>query len=536
MENEVGSNSPLFLEAFDTAYMSSSLAITREEMQEIDNIDSAPNVTTQWTSYTEQIARAAEFGEINSLELPKYAIAASMEKVPRRIKNAIINGNIKRAYELLAESKNPLVARVAKDILQNIGNTKISKSTNFIGKDTAGAFDPRANTIYINTEGDVSVHTLLHEGTHAITSHVIADNPTAPAVKELQKIYENTKDALSSAYGSENLLEFVAEFNTNPVFRAEVASIPYQTIKGEPVSVFQKVLDAIRRIINRFILRRPHQKIMGRGVKQIDKFIDSILSPAPVSRDAQMMRMTFKEIQKSIDELGKQAGLGKLTEGQRKESIELVKNYAKSAPAKARQLLNSFMPLNVLVEMYRKDYTEGPKGKRTNALEDLFIIIKEKVGKRQKQLAKIKDTGKQLRDLISDPKVREKMFTFMSNSTLDQMDASLDKSHYAKHWVSWEVSTKKFRTDEKGNKLGLIYTKRKKGFNSKEEREAFILDNNLSNKAVKSAERELDKARKAKDDAAIDAAQKKVDAAKADTADIRGIQRWGGNKEKNSPL
>ena len=83
-------------------------------MQEIDNIDSAPNVTTQWTSYTEQIARAAEFGEINSLELPKYAIAASMEKVPRRIKNAIINGNIKRAYELLAESKNPLVARVAK--------------------------------------------------------------------------------------------------------------------------------------------------------------------------------------------------------------------------------------------------------------------------------------------------------------------------------------------------------------------------------------------------------------------------------------
>jgi len=547
LKKKYGGDSREFITAFDIAYQNYLENLSGRELKALDEYIGSDGTISQLDS-SETRSEMGSRGGLLALgypyNLPKSAILATLEKVPRRIENAISNGKIKRVYQLLAESKNPLVARVARGILQNIGSTSINANLpmwrRYASKhELAGAFDPKTNTIYINTEGDVSVHTLLHEGSHAVLSHVIDDNPQAPAVQQLQKIYDNVKDALSSAYGAESLQEFVAEFYTNPRFREEVASIPYQTVKGEPLTAFQKALDALRRLFNWFILktRFKAKTIKGKGVSDIDSLIDSIMSPAPDTRDAPLLKMTFKEIQKSIDDLGKQAGLGKITKGQRKESIELTRNYLKSAPSKARQLLNSFMPLNVLVEMYRKDFTEGPIGKTVNALEDLFILIKEKVGKRQKKLAQIKDTGKQVRALLPDEKEKENLNAFISETNLARLDGSADATEYTRYWAHWEKSTGKFRTDAKGNKLGLIYTKEKQDFDTAAEREAFILNNNLSNKAIKTIDKDLTRAKKAHDlgadnEAEIITLQKKLDAAKATTEDIRGLQRSGGKKEQ----
>ena len=548
LRKKYGGDSSEYITAFNEAYQNYFKDLKGRELRELVG------------EYTERDGKISQFdssqtrsemgsrGDLFALgypyNLPKSAALATLEKVPRRIENAISNGKIKRVYELLAESKNPLIARVARGILQNIGNTSIKANLpswqRYASKhELAGAFDPKTNTIYINTQGDVSVHTLLHEGSHAVLSHVIDDNPQAPAVQQLQKIYDNVKDALSSAYGAESLQEFVAEFNSNPRFREEIATIPYQTIKGEPLTVFQKVLDALRRLVNRFILKTPFKAktFKGKGVSNIDSLIDSIMSPAPDARDAPLMKMTFKEIQKSIDDLGKQAGLGKITEGQRKESIELTRNYLKAAPAKARQLLNSFMPLNVLVEMYRKEFTEGPVGKTVNALEDLFILIKEKVGKRQKKLAQIKDTGKQVRSLVTDEREKEKLNDFITESNLERIDGSANATEYTRYWAHWEESTGKFRTDKDGNKLGLIYRKKKQDFATAAEREAFLLANKLTTKSVRDAEKALAKAQKANElgannDVEVASLQQALDTAKQTTADIRGLQRSGGKKEQ----
>ena len=48
--------------------------------------------------------------------LPSSAVSATMPKVTRRVKNAIEAGDAQRVYELLSESNNPLIARVAKAI------------------------------------------------------------------------------------------------------------------------------------------------------------------------------------------------------------------------------------------------------------------------------------------------------------------------------------------------------------------------------------------------------------------------------------
>ena len=69
-----------------------------------------------------------------------------------------------------------------------MGKVKVAKVTNNlkdeVGERVAGFFEPKTNTVHVDSEIGINPHTILHETTHALTSHVIA-NKSHPLTKQL---------------------------------------------------------------------------------------------------------------------------------------------------------------------------------------------------------------------------------------------------------------------------------------------------------------------------------------------------------------
>ena len=138
---------------------------------------------------------------------------------------ALKDGDIAGALRIVAASPDKDVARFARAFAENIGDTKVELFSSTAKDSLAGSFDPKTNTIRLNTANGIRQHTLLHEVGHALTSATLA-KPSHPLTKQLNTLYNDVKDLLGTAYGTKNLDEFVAEAQSNRLFRAkELVSI-----------------------------------------------------------------------------------------------------------------------------------------------------------------------------------------------------------------------------------------------------------------------------------------------------------------------
>ena len=232
----------------------------------------------------------------NTLSLPKNAIE-SLEATPQQVIDAVLQVPsetvISLPYALEAivrHHPNPVVKQFAKKLLANVGTTKLKVVENLINDDgtlAAGIFDPKTNTITLDKDYGVNTHTILHEMGHAGLSASL-NNPKAGSTKRLQKIYDESKDQLSSYYGSQSLDEFLSEYMANSKFRNELAGMSTTT----SASVLQDVQDWVRNMFRR-LLGKPVKKRDTNTV--LDELIDAVLAPAPEQRDAGKLLMSIKE-------------------------------------------------------------------------------------------------------------------------------------------------------------------------------------------------------------------------------------------------
>jgi hypothetical protein len=396
----------------------------------------------------------------NLIKLPKYAIATSMSKAPRSIINAIRKGDIKRVYQILSESPNSAIANMAQGILDNLGTTKIRAG---VRRGLAGGFLPVDNTIVLDLKdpNNVSIHTLLHEGAHAVTSHTIADpsKELDPYVVQLRKIYESVKDKISSAYGSQNLDEFVAEAYSNMEFRAEINRMSEkdigQTVWGEVSRIFNNI---IRRIMGKNPI--PKNKIQN-PLDYVDNLIQSILNPAPSTRNAPLLPLASSAYLRGVGDVARMKVLSKTDLA---ANIEIIKNWLKDVSIPVWNLVTEFLPLNVLVDIYKGDIP---------SLNLLFKEIQKKVGARQRYLTRTKDTAQYLKRVFKGhPEARKIFNDVVHSSTLDRVDPSRSRDYYARYWVEWKKNT--------GTEANPVWrTQPAKPFDSVKERDAFIKSNKL---------------------------------------------------------
>lgn len=360
-----------------------------------------------------------------------YLEAGSIRDLTTQVHPAVSKmlkaGNLQGAlYALYKTIPSKRLRRVAKVLAQNIGVTKLVVEKGLkddAGREVAGFFDPKTNTIKLNSDYAGSAHTLLHEVTHAVTSKTL-DNKSHPVTKKLQRIYEEVKESLGDAYGARSLDEFVAEVFTNPEFRKQLASI---RIKDEPVTVLQKVLAAISNFVRRMLGMDPvtPEDILTK----VDGYIEAIIAPSVASRDAGKLYMAsaLGEGGTVVDKAMKAADTGKT-------NLDAMLDLLRSAvPQSAKDAVLSLIPMNQLRNLAEK-YV--PEVKR---FDDL---IQEEVGR----LAEVKDKFQTpVRNVAkwvskSGPKVAEAFNNLVHLSTLYDVDPEKPRSDYVG------------KTDKSGNK------------------------------------------------------------------------------------
>ena len=228
--------------------------------------------------------------QVNNLDIPLRNDAIT----------ALKEGRLADAINLIIiTSPNIEIANMARALFNFVGTTKLSVVSNL---KVAGSFDPKTNTIKLNEESGLNVHTLLHELAHAALSATIA-NPNNPTTKQLNTLFNEIKDQLDTAYGAQNLQEFVAEVMSNPKFQSKLAGI---VPKGEKISPWKRFVNIL---VNRVL------SLLGRSTAPLDslseanRLIKGILAPAPESRDAPTLalRNTPEDIKKIAADLQRRA-------------------------------------------------------------------------------------------------------------------------------------------------------------------------------------------------------------------------------------
>jgi len=118
-----------------------------------------------------------------------------------------------------------------------------------------GKYDPESDTIMLR-DSTISNHTFLHEVLHAVTSDLIDNADKLRGVRKdaynrLVELYEYSRGKLAvqnngtTAYGLQDLHEFISEAMTNPVFQADLRVLRY---KAAPFSLWDAFSRAIAQL------------------------------------------------------------------------------------------------------------------------------------------------------------------------------------------------------------------------------------------------------------------------------------------------
>jgi hypothetical protein len=205
-------------------------------------------------------------------------------------------------------------------------------------------------------------HALMHEATHGAVSHIL-DNANHPVTKQLQRIFDSVKGKLDTAYGAQNLQEFVAETWGNQEFRNQLASI---NMDGTNVTALQKFTNVVTNFLRRMF--GAEAKPVSSTLSDVDALIESILSPAPDSRigEALYMASATKMGDRVIDAASKINE--SLPERGQKFVSQTHKVLGSDLPGWVKNALRGALPLDALIDSAKNII---PLAKRFGELIDL---------------------------------------------------------------------------------------------------------------------------------------------------------------------
>ena len=384
-----------------------------------------------------------------------YNMTAEAASAP--LSNVVVGllkgGDLQGALRAVATStSDPEVRAVAEKLAKVAGDTKIE-----IGKDVsfAGRFTRDTNTIQLSDttyfdgadnipNGGMNVHTLLHEMTHAATVATLAKN-SHPLTRKLQKIFDETKDHMPTAYGFTNLNEFVAETFSNPEFQRMLSGL---RVEGDPLTPFAKFKAAISNFL-RTLVGKPVKPVES-ALDQATGIIDNILAPAPSNiGTGEFFMLSPRDAGKRAADMLKdivdntQPATKQFAQEHADQVIDFVKG---DAAAKAKKFLLYSLPMISVVNTAKK---AGIKGADT-----LFDLMERQRGAMNKSDQEVEGTLKSVSDWARANKDKVKTLdTVVYTSTIEQVDPSKPVSAYAgdpdklKAWKSMRADWRKLGPD-----------------------------------------------------------------------------------------
>lgn len=272
------------------------------------------------------------------------------------VKNLLEKGDLRGALLGIAETTDvERISSIAAKLAENVGDTRVQVVDNLsqsVGRTAAGLFDPETNTIQIDANRGMNVHTILHEMTHAATSAAIA-NPSLPETKQLQSILEAVREQFGEVYGTQNLDEFVAEAFSNPEFQSALA---LTKLDGNQ-SAWNKFTGAVLRVVRKILGMSPS----GDTLAEVNRLIEGLLSPSPDTRAAPNMLL----------EAGTPEGSGRLAQSvanfNAKDKVLDAKDvmFNEGVGKTAKSWYLNTLPVNILTE---KAQDKIPFARELNAI------------------------------------------------------------------------------------------------------------------------------------------------------------------------
>jgi hypothetical protein len=434
--------------AFNSVYGKPEAKATA--LAEIAEISTSPEFSEQIKR--DVIAAQNKIRLDNNLELPAKALASTSMGLEPEVMELLRDGRLVDALDTLGRNKDKTVSKVARAVSAAIlkdGGTKVTLESGLMSTDgrlLAGTFDPKTNTIIINSDLNPTTHVLLHEALHAVTSHEIA-NKASPITKQLQTLFDNVKDRLDSSYGATSLDEFVAEAFSNPEFQTKLASM---NVKGEKLGAWERFTNIIKNLVRK-ILKQPITQVTS-ARNEVDKLVTELMSPAPEYRDAARLNMaaTAKEEGKLFGNILNSYG-GPIT-------TDMINTYNDTMPGlsnTARDYFLRALPLNSIAD-FIKDSNNPVLRELGAELDELFKVIQQKNGSRQLYLRKTKDTAKQLDAVFKElgKEQRDLFNKVVMESTLRRVDPTKERSYYEGFRYSYvdqdgkEFRSKPYKTKE----------------------------------------------------------------------------------------
>ena len=341
------------------------------------------------------------------------------------INNLLRSNKLKEALQTLAiTSPSGRVSQVAAKLTQKLGDIKVEvveNLTNEAGKRIPGLFDPKTNTIRIDAETGVNPHVILHEVTHALTSANL-DKKSHPVTKQLEKLFNDVKDQLGTAYGAQSVDEFVAEAFSNPEFQQMLASM---NPKGRPISALQRFFNTIGNFVRRMLGMQT--KPVDSALNKADQFIEAMLAPAPQHRNTpKMYAMSADSMVDGLNKVSK--AFPKLTPQYRKDFVNATVEFfsGKSTSPVAVRTLTRFAPLQALA-----DIASHYGLKATHELHD---VIKTMVGKQNLAEQRVDASYTVMKNWLKAEKTTDAMRKSFNNlvytSTTEQVDPYAPSTKY----------------------------------------------------------------------------------------------------------
>ena len=335
--------------------------------------------------------------------------------------NLLRQGKLAEALRALqVTSPSSRVTQLARALSGVAGNTKVEVKqfvTDEAGNPVAGKFDPKTNTITLNADTGINAHTILHEMTHAATSATLA-NKSHPLTKQLNKLFNDVKDSLDTAYGSQNVDEFVAEAFGNPEFQRKLAGI---NVKGEPINALQRFLNSVGNALR--VMMGMKTKPVNSALNQADQLINAMLSPAPDSRFAGEMYM-MHNVMDTIKNIGSRRSVP-TTKSDKVTFIERLKDVLDGrGAAKAKEVLLLSLPIQAVVDLSVKYKMGAPAAKLQREIE-------KQIGDTNKADERVDATMKKLEGWFkANPTLKEAFDRVVYRSTIEHVDPSQPRSKY----------------------------------------------------------------------------------------------------------
>ena len=321
-----------------------------------------------------------------------------------------------------ASSADPEVAAVAEKLAKVVGDTKV-EVVKSLSDGAFGRFSSGTNTIELLDGPGLNTHVLLHEMTHAATVATLA-KPGHPLTLKLQKIFDETREYMPTAYGYTNLNEFVAEAFSNPEFQRMLAGL---RVKGEPLAPFAKIKAAISNFL-RSLIGKPVKPVES-ALEQTTSIIDNILAPAPKNiGSGEFFMLSPQAAGKRIEDMYKGI-IGKISP----PTKEFTQQYAdraddflrSGAAGKAKDFLLYSLPLIGVVNAANKAGFKGAK--------DLWVLVEEQRGainKSDDAVLAVLSTAKTWVRKNGDGAARA-LNSVIYKSTTEQVDPTKPVSAYA---------------------------------------------------------------------------------------------------------